>query len=41
MNLKSFERRDACTFVLTFENDEVREADLGRLIGQHVPVDSL
>ncbi len=41
MKLHRFEPREACQFVLTFENGEVREVDLKGLIGQHVPLDSL
>lgn len=41
MKLTHFEHQEAYRFVLTFENGEVREADLQDLIGQHVAVDSL
>ncbi len=41
MKLTHFEYQKAYRFVLTFENGEVREADLQDLIGQYVAVDSL
>ena len=41
MKLTHSEHQEAYRFVLTFENGEVREADLQNLIGQHVAVDSL
>ncbi|MFO1429584.1 MAG: DUF2442 domain-containing protein [Candidatus Competibacteraceae bacterium] len=41
MKLTHFVHQEAYRFVLTFENGEVREADLQDLIGQYVPVDSL
>ncbi len=41
MKLLHIEQCEEYRFVLTFENGEVREADLLGLIGQHVPADSL
>ena len=41
MKLTHFQHQEAYRFVLTFENGEVKEADLQELIGQHVAVDSL
>jgi hypothetical protein len=41
MKLKHFEHYDGYRFLLTFENGEVKEADLADLIGRHVPLDAL
>ncbi len=41
MKLKHFEHYDGYRFLLTFENGEVKEADLADLIGQHVSLDAL
>ena len=41
MKLKHFEHYDAYRFLLTFENGEVKEADLMDLIGHHVSLDAL
>jgi Protein of unknown function (DUF2442) len=41
MKLKDFEHCDAYRFLLTFENGEVKEADLFDLIGHHVSLDAL
>lgn len=41
MKLKHFERHAGYHFLLTFENGEVKEADLADLIAQHVPLDIL
>jgi hypothetical protein len=41
MKLKHFEHYDAYRFLLTFENGEVKEADLVDLIGHHVSLDAL
>jgi hypothetical protein len=41
MKLKYFEHYEGYLFLLTFENGEVREADLIDLIGLHVSVDAL
>ncbi|MFI3119374.1 MAG: hypothetical protein QX203_05310 [Methylococcaceae bacterium] len=41
MKLKHFEHYEGYCFLLTFENGEVKEADLINLIGHYVPVDAL
>lgn len=41
MKLKHFEHYDGYHFLLTFENGEVKEADLVDLIGHHVSPDAL
>lgn len=41
MKLKHFEHYDGYRFLLTFENGEVKEADLIDLIGHYVSVDAL
>lgn len=41
MKLKDFEHCDAYRFLLTFENGEVKEADLFDLIGHYVSLDAL
>ena len=41
MKLKYFEHLDAYRFLLTFENGEVKEADLLDLIGHYVSLDGL
>lgn len=41
MKLTHFQHQEAYRFVLTFENGEVKEADLQNLISQYVAVDSL
>ena len=41
MKLKDFQQRDGYRFVLTFENGEVRQADLTDLIGDHVEPEAL
>ncbi len=41
MKLKHFEHYDGYRFLLTFENEEFKEADLIDLIGHHVSVDAL
>jgi len=41
MKLKHFEHCDGYRFLLTFDNGEVKEADLADLIGQHISPDAL
>ena len=41
MKLKHFEHYDGYRFLLTFENGEIKEADLADLIGHHVSPDAL
>ncbi|MGZ5007841.1 MAG: DUF2442 domain-containing protein [Methylobacter sp.] len=41
MKLKHFEHCDGYLFLLTFENGEVKGADLTDLIGQYVSLDTL
>ena len=41
MKLKQFEHCYAYTFLLTFENGEVKEVDLCNLIGHHVAPEAL
>lgn len=41
MKLKHFQHLDACSFVLTFENSEVVQADLKDLLSNHVTLDEL
>ena len=41
MKLKHFEHNDAYRYLLSFENGEVKEADLVDLIGHYVSLDDL
>ena len=41
MKIKHFEHVDGYRFLLTFENGEIKEADLADLIGHHVSLDAL
>ena len=41
MKIKHFEHLDNYSFLLTFENGEVKETDLADLIGHHVTLDAL
>ncbi|MDP3333068.1 MAG: hypothetical protein Q8Q40_01985 [Methylococcaceae bacterium] len=41
MKLKHFEHCNVYRFLLTFENGEVKEADLADLIGHHVSLEAL
>ncbi len=41
MKLKHFQHLDAYSFVLTFENNEVVQADLKDLLSNHVSLDEL
>lgn len=41
MKLKHVEHHDAYRFLLTFENGEIKEADLFDLIGHYVSLDAL
>jgi hypothetical protein len=40
MKIKHFEHLDGYRFLLTFENEEVMEADMVDLIGHHVSPDA-
>ncbi|SJM91182.1 DUF2442 domain-containing protein [Crenothrix polyspora] len=41
MKLKQFQHLDAYFFLLTFENDDIKEADLAALIGHYVALNEL